>query len=423
MIDFTHDLKAQSWVISANNHPNFPLQNLPLGIFSTASKSKRGGVAIGDYIFDIKENLYLFKNKALKGAKNASKSTLNAYFALSSDVKIAFRHRLFEILSLGKPEIKLVNQSEATMRLPAKIGDYTDFYAGIHHAHSVGKMFRPDMPLLPNYRFVPIGYHGRASSIVISGTPVRRPFGQTKSLSEDNPTYHLTNRLDFELEMGIWIGKGNKQGEPIDIKDAHNHIAGFCLLNDWSARDIQAWEYQPLGPFLSKSFATTISAWVITPEALVPFRIAQSPRAINEPAPLPYLWNKEDQAQGGLKLSLEISILTQKMRDKCEQPHVISKSDTAHLYWTFAQLITHHSSNGCNLNVGDIFGTGTISGNIPNSAGSMLELSLGGKKPIMLGGENRAFLEKGDEIILNAFTETQNFARIGFGECRGIITS
>jgi fumarylacetoacetase len=296
------------------------------------------------------------------------------------------------------------------MHLPAVIGDYTDFYAGIHHAVNVGRLFRPDQPLLPNYKHVPIGYHGRSSSIVVSGTALRRPLGQRKGPADDAPAFGPSRRLDFELELGIWVGPGNDLGAPIPIADAADHIAGFCLLNDWSARDVQAWEYQPLGPFLAKNFATSISPWVVSPEALAPFRVAQAARADGDPAPLPYLLDARDQAQGALDIELMVSL----------QSQPVSTSSARHLYWTAAQLVTHHASNGCNLRPGDLLGTGTISGPGPESLGSLLEITQGGKAPVTLAsGSTRTFLEDGDEVTMTARARREGYASIGFGEVRG----
>jgi len=307
------------------------------------------------------------------------------------------------------------------MYLPAHIGDYTDFYAGIHHAENVGRLMRPDSPLLPNYKWLPIGYHGRASSIRPSGD-VRRPCGQRKPASESEPSFGPSRNLDYELELGVWIGPGNALGTSIPIGDAAQHIAGFCLLNDWSARDIQGWEYQPLGPFLAKSFCTTISAWIVTPEALAPFRAAQPPRPNGDPAPLPYLHDPVDQAVGALDLELEVLLTTREMKKQGLAPHRLSISTSTALYWTPAQLVAHHTSGGCNLNPGDLFGTGTISTPTTDGYGSLLEITQGGRAPITLpSGEERRFLEDGDEIVLRARGKRDGAAPIGFGECRGVV--
>jgi fumarylacetoacetase len=428
-LDQTHDPKLESWVLSANGHPDFPIQNLPLGVFSPSGGSPRGGVAIGDRILDLPAALAagLFTGEAAKAAEAASGSALNPFLALGAVPRRALRSRLSELLIKGCPEQGRVEAclhmaSACTMHLPAHIGDYTDFYVGIHHATNVGKQFRPDNPLLPNYKYVPIGYHGRASSIRPSGTPVRRPKGQVKPPDASMPSFGPSQRLDYELELGIWIGPGNALGEPIAMNEAADHIAGYCLLNDWSARDIQAWEYQPLGPFLSKNFVSTISAWIVTPEALAPFRIAQPSRPEGDPAPLPYLLDEADQREGGLDLELEVLLLTPGLRNKGLPPHRLALSNTKNMYWTVAQMVTHHTCNGCNLQPGDLFGTGTISGPDEASCGSILEATLGGKNPVVLAsGEERRFLEDGDEVILRARGRRAGFAPIGFGECRATI--
>jgi fumarylacetoacetase len=316
----------------------------------------------------------------------------------------------------------LFDRAAATPHLPAAIGDYTDFYVGIHHATNVGKVFRPDNPLLPNYKHVPIGYHGRASSIRPSGVPVVRPNGQRKAADADAPVFGPSQRLDYELEMGVWIGRGNALGTPIPISEAADHIAGLCLLNYWSARDIQAWEYQPLGPFLAKNFQSTISPWVVTGGALAPFRTAQPPRPEDDPKPLPYLWDEGDQAHGALAIELEVFLSTAQMRDAGMAPHRLSRGPAASMYWTIAQIVAHHSSNGCNLNPGDLLGTGTISAPTPDGYGSLLELSGGGKTPIALPtGETRTFLSDGDEITMRACAKAEGYVSIGFGDCTATI--
>jgi fumarylacetoacetase len=428
-LDQTHDPKLESWVASANGHPDFPIQNLPLGIFSPSGGEPRGGVAIGDRILDLPAALAagLFTGEAAKAAEAASRATLNLFLALGPGPRRALRMRLSELLAQGCPEQGSVepclhDAAACTLHLPAHIGDYTDFYVGIHHATNVGKQFRPDNPLLPNYKYVPIGYHGRASSIRPSGVPVRRPKGQVKPPDAPVPSFGPSQRLDYELELGIWIGPGNALGEPIAVNEAADHIAGYCLLNDWSARDIQAWEYQPLGPFLSKNFGSTISAWIVTPEALAPFRIAQPSRPEGDPAPLPYLLDEADQREGGLDLELEVLLLTPGLRNKGLPPHRLALSNAKNMYWTVAQMVTHHTCNGCNLQPGDLFGTGTISGPDEASCGSILEATLGGKNPVVLAsGEERRFLEDRDEVILRARGRRAGFAPIGFGECRATI--
>jgi fumarylacetoacetase len=312
--------------------------------------------------------------------------------------------------------------ADCQIHLPTRVGDYTDFYAGIHHALNVGRQFRPDNPLLPNYKHVPIGYHGRASSVRPSGTPVRRPLGQSKSPDAIGPSFGPTSRLDIELELGVWIGQGNPLGQPIPIEAADEHIAGLCLLNDWSARDLQAWEYQPLGPFLAKNFQTTVSPWIITAEALAPFRIAQPPRPPEDPSPLPYLYNAVDQAHGAYAIDLGVFISSQTMRDQGIAPHRLSSGHTSNLYWTLAQLVTHHASGGCDLNPGDLLGTGTISTADDRGLGSLLEITRGGRTPIVLpSGETRSFLLDGDEIVLTGHGRAPGFVSIGFGPCAGRI--
>jgi fumarylacetoacetase len=374
----------------------------------------------------------LFAGAARDAAEAASSGSLNELFASGEVARRALRARASELLDANGPDSKRIEgissrllhrAAECAMHLPAHVGDYTDFYVGIHHATNVGKVFRPENPLLPNYKHVPIGYHGRSSSIVPSGTPVRHPWGQLKDADSAAPTFGPSRRLDYELELGIWIGPGNDLGNPIPISEAPRHAAGFCLLNDWSARDIQSWEYQPLGPFLSKNFGTTISPWVITPEALAPFRVAQYPRAEGDPRPLPYLWNDRDQREGALDLDLEVFLMTAGLREKGLPPQRIARSSTRHMYWTVAQLIAHHTSNGCNLQPGDLFGSGTISAPEATGCGSLLETTRAGQNPIRLvSGEERRFLEDGDELILSARTPPcQKFAQMGFGECCGSV--
>ena len=428
-LDATHDPALRSWAASANDHPDFPIQNLPFGIFSRHGGAPRAGVAIGDEIFDIHAALAegLFDGEARRAAEAAAGSTLNGFLALGPGPRKALRARLSEILTAGsadriKAEPLLSWASECTLHIPARVGDYTDFYAGIHHATNVGKQFRPDNPLMPNYKYVPSGYHGRASSIGVSGGDVRRPNGQRKPAAEAVPTFGPSRNLDYELEMGIWVGTGNALGEPIPIAEAGEHIAGYCLLNDWSARDIQGWEYQPLGPFLAKNFATTISPWIVTPEALAPFRIAQARRPEGDPEPMAYLLDAEDQKAGGLDLELEVLLLTPGLEEGGLPPHRLALSNARHLYWTPAQLVAHHACGGCNLQPGDLVGTGTISAPEENGFGSLLETTNGGRKPVELAsGETRRFLEDGDTVILRARGVRAGCAPIGFGECRATI--
>ncbi|ATE66955.1 fumarylacetoacetase [Rhizorhabdus dicambivorans] len=418
-IDETHDPARTSWVPGADTHRDFPVQNLPYGIFSEAEGAPRPAVAIGDWLLDLSAISGLLPVE-LHGA------TLNALFALPAERRLALRRKLSELLSepSHRPALMphLRRQDAVTMHLPAHIGDYTDFYVGIHHANNVGRQFRPDNPLLPNYKHVPIGYHGRTSSIRPSGVPVVRPKGQRKPPEAEAPSYGPTARLDYELELGVWVGRGNDLGEPIPIAEAADHVAGFCLLNDWSARDLQAWEYQPLGPFLAKNFHSTISPWVVTPEALAPFRIAQPQRPQDDPRPLPYLWDDTDQQAGALAVELEVHLLTARMRDEGIAPHRLSHGPASNMYWTVAQILTHHASNGCNLQPGDLLGTGTISAPTEEGFGSLMELAQGGKRPVKLGhGEERSFLQDGDEVILSATARAEGRVPIGFGECRARI--
>ncbi|HEU4958034.1 MAG TPA: fumarylacetoacetase [Sphingomicrobium sp.] len=427
-IDETHDPRRMSWVTSAIGHPDFPIQNLPLGVFSVGSRGPRIGVAIGDSVLDLHA---LAKTDLLDSHWTLALSLgcLNAWFAHGQQDGANLRGRLSELLSehsyRAAVEPHLFGREKVTMHLPCTIGDYTDFYVGIHHATNVGKQFRPDNPLLPNYKYVPIGYHGRASSVRVSGHPVIRPKGQRKPPDAEHPEYGPSRRLDYELELGIFIGPGNELGVPISIGEAGSHIAGYCLLNDWSARDLQAWEYQPLGPFLAKNFLTSISPWVISPQALAPFRRPMPPRPKGDPAPLPYLWDGADQQGGGLGIGLEVTLLTTAMRDAGMPPHRLSKGEAAAaMYWSAAQIVTHHASNGCNLQPGDLIGTGTLSTVEETGLGSLLEISRGGKAPIQLPtGETRSFLEDGDELALAARCEADGAVTIGFGSCTGTVVA
>ncbi len=424
--DETHDPTRTSWVASANGHPDFPIQNLPLGVFSTDERGPRIGAAIGDSIVDLRAlaEQGLLDDRWLPAL---TQPTLNAWFANGADDGRALRRLLSDLLSgvaqRAAVEPHLVDRTDATMHLPCAIGDYTDFYVGIHHATNVGKQFRPDQPLLPNYKYVPIGYHGRASSVRVSGEPVVRPKGQRKAPDADAPEYGPSRRLDYELELGMFIGRGNALGETIPIAEAGEHIAGYCLLNDWSARDLQAWEYQPLGPFLAKNFLTSISPWVVSPEALVPFRTAMPPRPEGDPAPLPYLTDEGDREAGGLGIYLEVTLTTAAMRAANLAPLILSRGEAAAaMYWSAAQIVTHHASNGCNLMPGDLIGTGTLSTADADGLGSLLEISQGGKSPITLpSGETRSFLEDGDELILSARCAADGAVSIGLGTCTGII--
>jgi fumarylacetoacetase len=438
----THDPKRTSWIESANTaETDFPLQNLPLGIFRTAhNPSARIGSAIGALVLDLAAaaRAGLLPDGVVTACQQ---STLNALMALGSPAWSDLRARLSELLGAdtcpagalrSRVESCLGPSAEVEMLLPASIGDYTDFYASIFHATNVGTMIRPDQPLLPNYKWVPVGYHGRGSSVVVSGAPVRRPHGQRQPAATSDhagataggpkPVFGPCQNLDYELELGAFIGPGNPRGEHVPIADAAAQLFGVVLLNDWSARDLQTWEYQPLGPFLAKNFATTISPWVVTMEALAPFRTAAFSRPPADPAPLPHLADPADQAQGGLDLTLEVWLLTATMRDQGRPPHRLSSGNFSSMYWTLAQLIAHHTSNGCNLLPGDLLGSGTVSGATTGSRGCLLELTWRGTEPLTLAnGEIRKFLQDGDEVILRGYGDRAGARRISLGECRGIV--
>ena len=424
-IDHTHEAGLLSWVVSANGHSDFPIQNLPIGVFSPLAGAPRGGIAIGDSILDLRalHQEGLLDEEAQDAAHACIGPTLNAFLAMGAAPRRALRDAVSALLQEGSDERPhlLHAAADCVMYLPAQVGDYTDFYAGIHHAETVGRLFRPDQPLLPNYKWVPIGYHGRASSLRVPGE-VRRPNGQRKPATETVPTFGPSRNLDYELELGIWVGPGNALGTSIPIGEAPSHIAGYSLLNDWSARDIQGWEYQPLGPFLAKSFCTSLSPWIVTPEALMPFRARQPPRPEGDPAPLPYLYDAANQAVGALDLTLEVLLSTAAMKKQGLAPHRLSIGSALNLYWTPAQLLTHHASNGCNLNPGDLLGSGTISSPTTDGCGSLLEITQGGRSPITLpSGEVRRFLEDGDEVILRGHAHRPGAVSIGFGECRGVV--
>jgi fumarylacetoacetase len=422
-------LEPFSFIESANRpDTDFPLQNLPFGVFHSGPSSAIG-VAIGDRILDVRRAVQagLLDGLSPETVRAGSAPALNPLMALGRAHWSPLRQRIGELLRAGSGhqgavEPLLVLMDDVEMVAPAHIGDYTDFYASLHHAANVGRLFRPDNPLLPNYKYVPIGYHGRASSIVVSGAVVRRPSGQSKDAAAEAPVFGLSRSLDYELEVGFFTGPGNPLGQPIPIAEAEQHIFGLCLLNDWSARDIQSWEYQPLGPFLAKSFATSISPWIVTMEALAPFRVPAFPRPDGDPAPLPYLSSAEDQAQGGIDLTLEVHIASRRMRESGLSPMRLSRGNLRNLYWTLAQLLTHHASNGCNLRSGDLLASGTVSGPLPEERGCLIELTRRGADPIRLPtGEIRKFLEDGDEVLLRGYCQREGFPRIGFGECRGTI--
>ena len=444
-----------SWLESANQpSTDFPLQNLPYGVFGT---HPRIGVAIGDFILDLRAcaGAGLLDGLSPETARTCAAASLNPLLALGPDHWPPLRRRLTELLAVESPqrpqvEPLLIPRAGAAMHLPAAIGDYTDFFTSIYHASNIGNLFRPGNPLAPNYKHLPIGYHGRASSIVVSGTPIHRPAGQMQlSLADAQAGDSLeivemvmaledrqarasdsvlrfgpTRALDYELEVGVFVGPANRLGEPVPIDQARAHIFGLCLLNDWSARDIQVWESQPLGPFLAKSFATTISPWIVPLEALEPFRTPAFPRPAGDPAPLPYLCSPEDQASGGIDIVVEVWLASQRMREAGAEPIRISRGNFRDTYWTVAQMLAHHTSNGCNLRPGDLFGSGTVSGPTRDSLGCLLELTRRGTEPFHLPtGEERRYLEDGDEVILRAYCEREGCMRIGFGDCRGVITT
>src|SRR5580698_4066274 len=426
----THDPHARSWVQSANDGAtDFPIQNLPLGVFDAGGEAHIG-VAIGDQILDLHAAVAddLLAELDAKTRDALKQPALNELMALGADAAAKLRAIVFHLLLEGSSaqsacEKHLRPQSDTKMLMPAAIGDYTDFYASIFHATNVGSMFRPDNPLLPNYKWVPIGYHGRASSIVASGADVPRPSGQTKADDAASPVSGPTKRLDYELEVGVFIGQGNHLGSNIPIEQVNRHAFGLCLVNDWSARDVQAWEYQPLGPFLAKNFMTTISPWVVTMEALAPFRAPAFARPPGDPRPLPYLDSEHDRQQGGIDLIVEVYLRSARMRATGCDAVRLSRGNLGELYWTVAQLLTHHTSNGCNLQPGDLLGSGTVSGSEDESRGCLLELTQRGVEAITLPtGEQRGFLADGDEITFRGYCERTGFVSIGLGECSGTIT-
>lgn len=432
-IDATHDPTLRSWVDSANQaDTDFPIQNLPFGVFQRQGnvESPRVGVAIGDQILDLAacSAAGLLQDLPAPLQAACSAASLNSLMALGRTGSLQLRHHLSQLLRAGQEHAPanqiLVPQSEVQLLLPATIGDYTDFYASIFHATHVGKLFRPDNPLLPNYKYVPIAYHGRASSIVPSGTSIHRPQGQRKRPEDPTPTFAPSQMLDYELEVGCFVSMGNRLGQPVLLDQAEDHLFGLCLVNDWSARDIQAWEYQPLGPFLSKSFATTVSPWIVTLEALAPFRCSAFTRVIDDPQPLPYLMSDTNQRWGGINLKLEVLLSSAQMRQEKIAPLRLSHSSFEQMYWTVAQMLTHHTCNGCNLRTGDLLASGTVSGAAAGTQGCLLELTQRGTQPILLPtGEVRAFLAEGDEVILRGYCEQEGYTKIGLGECRGRISS
>ena len=425
----THDPALRSFVASANEPgTDFPIQNLPFGVFRRGD-DERVGVAIGDQIVDVHalKELGLLDGDAEEAARACAGPTLNPLMALGTAHASALRLALSRLLrsdSSQQEEVAkaLVAQADVTMVLPADVGDYTDFYCSIHHATNVGSMFRPDNPLMPNYKHLPVGYHGRASSLVASGTDVRRPSGQTKAPDAPAPSFGPSKLLDYELEVGFFVGAGNALGESIDLADAESQLFGYCLVNDWSARDVQGWEYQPLGPFLAKSFVTSLSPWVVTTEALAPFRVPAFERADDDPQPLPHLDHEANRAAGGIEIDLEVYLETEQMRAAGEAPTRLTQGNFKTMYWTPAQMLTHHASNGCNLRPGDLMASGTVSGPEKDSRGCLLELTWRGAEPVELpNGEVRKFLADGDAVILRGRCQRDGAVAIGFGECRGVV--
>ena len=430
-LDATHDPALKSWVASANIvGADFPLQNLPFGVFRRAGSSEgfRGGVAIGDQVLDLGalHEANLLHGRAAEALTACARPALNEFMGQGREASAALRIALSAALVAGSalaPRLTplLVPQGQAEHRVAARIGDFTDFYASIHHATAVGRLFRPDNPLLPNYKWLPIAYHGRASSVGVSEQSFPRPRGQLMPAGASAPQLGPSRRLDYELEIGIFLGSGNELGDSVPLEEAERHVFGLCLLNDWSARDVQGWEYQPLGPFLAKNFATTISPWIVTLEALAPFRAPWS-RPAAEPAPLAYLDGNANRAAGAFDIRLEAYLQSARMRAAGNPPLRLSHSNFRDAWWTVAQMLTHHTVNGCNLNPGDLFGSGTLSGAKPEEAGSLLELTAGGKQALQLpDGEARTFLEDGDTVTLRAWCERAPYVRIGFGEASGTV--
>ena len=443
-LDETHDPERRSWVESGNDPASdFPIQNLPYCQFVRETRQHPSiGIGIGDQILDLDRCAAegLLPTWAAEAIQTGS---LNALMGLGVAARVELRRRVGQLLAADQGELRdrpgrtnfFAPISGVEFQVPGHIGDYTDFYASVYHATNVGSMFRPDNPLLPNYKHIPIGYHGRASSIIPSGQSVRRPCGQLPPKQDgDRPTFGPCQQLDYELEVGCFIAQGNGLGRPISLASAEATIFGLCLVNDWSARDMQRWEYQPLGPFLAKSFATSVSPWIVTAEALRPFRVPALPRGETDPPPLPYLQHPQNQAHGGFGVELEVWLQTESMRNQAMPAQRLTRGSFEAMYWTFAQMIAHHTSNGCNLQPGDLLASGTVSGPERSSRGCLLELTWDGEfgKPVpgsqrtplqLPSGETRTFLQDGDEVILRGRCQAESFRRIGFGECRGRIVA
>lgn len=429
----THAPELRSWLASANTtETDFPIQNLPFSSFRRRGRAEvfRGGVAIGDQVIDLEalHRAHLLSGLAADAMGACTQPVLNDFMAMGRKAWSVLRLELSRLLRADADHQDLLGTCMIPMReveyqVPARIGDYTDFYTSIHHAINIGRLFRPDNPLMPNYRWIPVGYHGRSSSIIVSGSDIRRPLGQTKAPDAEQPSFGPCQRMDYELEVGIFIGPGNDLGEPIDIDRAEEHVFGLCLLNDWSARDVQAWEYQPLGPFLAKNFASTISPWIVTLEALAPFRIPWT-RATEAPQPLPYLESDRNRDAGGFDIQLELSLESQQMRDAGGEPQRLALTNFDHSYWSVAQMVAHHTINGCNLTPGDFLGSGTMSGPHPGSEGALIESTRGGQEPVNLhNGETRTFLEDGDRVVIRGWCAKDGAARIGFGEVSSTLLS
>jgi fumarylacetoacetase len=426
-LDFTHDPARKSWVASANDGvTDFPIQNLPFCMFSRAGGTRRAGVAIGDQILDlgIAADRRLIAGEAAAAIRACTDGTLDPLMKIGAASATALRHRLSIVLASDSADAGAIDlllpQKEAQYHLPATIGGFTDFFTSLYHTERGGRVSRPDNPVPPNFRFMPIAYNGRASSVRISGEDVRRPLGQRRR-SDGEVHFGPCESLDFELELGIFIGKGNPLGDPISISSAAEHVFGFCLLNDWSARDIQRWESFPLGPFLAKTLSTSISPFVVTTDALRPFRTAAATRPAGDPAPLRYLTDESDRRHGGIDLRMEAFIQTEAMRDKGIAPHRVTSANFRDMYWTFAQMIAHHTINGCNLRVGDLIGSGTVSGPSDDSRACLAEIVASGETVLLPGGEARTWLEDGDTVVFRAKAERAGYVSIGFGECVGRI--